>query len=877
MKKIISLLLVLVMSIACLTACTKEEPEKVTPTTAPVATASPVPATPTTAPTEAPAGPSVDDAKDYLFSMYRDSDGATTASDYEVVGVVKVDGVTFNITWTVDAASGVTVGEMNSKKMVTIDVDEKTNTEIKYNLIGTITDANGNKAEIKLAHNVPAYKEFSWAEYVAASDDTTVVVSGVITALIGKSKGNSSNCIYFEDADGGYYLYNLGSDPVADLGLKIGNTIRVTGTKSTYSGTYEIVNASVEVLDTGVTTIEPADYTELFLNAATLKDEALTAKQSSLVTVKGVTIIGIGTDTTYYMWQLGEKQSYARLSSSVCPITADEQAAFKDSFNGHIGYLADVTGILTLYDGAFYISPVTQDCFTNFALPNKTDAEKVAFEAEGLGIPAKVNTDTTVTLPSAGITFTDVAIAYEVTGAEVADGVLALVQTEQDQTVTVKATLTCGAEKLEAEFEIKVEAKADDLSEAAVLEKAFALAEGEAMSGKQVLRGTIVEIPTAYSADYNNVTVNIDCNGQVVQCFRLVGGEELKVGDVITVMGNLKNYKGTVEFDAKCTYSKDLSVDQMKMNITLEKAAALEENTALPGTQVLCGTIVEIPTAYSADYNNVTVNIDVNGTVIQCFRLIGGADLKVGDVITVTGNIKNYKGTVEFDAKCTYLAGEQLAAAKSVLVLTKAAELAEGEVMPNLQTVTGTITAINTEYSADYNNITVTIAAGDQSIQCFRLIGGSELKVGDVITVTGNIKNYKGTIEFDAKCTYVAAGAAPAVVVTPEEPKPTEAPAAVTADPSNPEDIIAKAFSLADGQAMEGTYTLTGAISEINTAYSADYGNITVTITIGDKAIQCFRLVGGEDLKVGDTITVTGVLKNYKGTVEFDAKCTYTK
>ncbi len=875
MKKIISLLLVLVMSIACLTACGKEEVQP-TPTQAP-ATSTPIPATPTTAPTEAPAGPSVNDAKDYLFSMYRDSDGATTASDYEVVGVVKVDGVTFNIAWTVDAASGVTVSEMNSKKMVTIDVDEKTSTEIKYNLIGTISDAAGNKAEIKLAHNVPAYKEFSWAEYVAAAENDTVVVSGVVTALIGKSKGNSSNCIYFEDKDGAYYLYNLGSDPVADLGLKIGNTIRVTGQRSTYSGTYEIINGSVEVVDTGVTEIAPADYTDIFLNAATLKDEALTAKQGSLVTVKGVTIIGIGTDTTYYMWQLGDKQSYARLSSSVCPITPDEQAAFKDGFNSHIGYLADVTGILTLYDGAFYISPVTQDCFSNYALPNKTDAEKVEFEAENLSIPEKVNADTTVTLNAVGGTFTDVAIAYEITGAEAADGVLALVQTEQDQTVTVKATLTCGAETKTVEIAIKVEAKADDLSEAAVLDKAFALAEGEAMSGKQVLRGTIVEIPTAYDANYGNITVNIDVNGKVVQCFRLVGGEDLKVGDVITVLGTLKNYKGTVEFDAKCTYSKDLSVDEMKMNITLEKLAALEEGATLPGTHVLSGKIVEIPTAYDEKYGNVTVNIDVNGTVIQCFRLIGGQELKVDDVITVTGALKNYKGTLEFDAKCTYLAGQQMETAKSVLVLAKAAELAEGEVMPNIQTVTGTITAINTEYSADYDNITVTIAAGDQSIQCFRLIGGKDLKVGDVITVTGNIKNYKGTIEFDAKCTYVMAGAAPAVVVVPEEPKPTEAPAAVTADPANPDDIVAKAFSLADGQAMDGTYTLTGEISEINTAYSADYGNITVTIKVGDKAIQCFRLVGGEDLKVGDKITVTGVLKNYKGTVEFDAKCTYTK
>jgi hypothetical protein len=40
--------------------------------------------------------------------------------------------------------------------------------------------------------------------------------------------------------------------------------------------------------------------------------------------------------------------------------------------------------------------------------------------------------------------------------------------------------------------------------------------------------------------------------------------------------------------------------------------------------------------------------------------------------------------------------------------------------------------------------------------------------------------------------------------------------------------------------------------------------------------IMCYRLSGegAKDLAVGDTITVTGILKNYKGTIEFDAGCT---
>ena len=46
--------------------------------------------------------------------------------------------------------------------------------------------------------------------------------------------------------------------------------------------------------------------------------------------------------------------------------------------------------------------------------------------------------------------------------------------------------------------------------------------------------------------------------------------------------------------------------------------------------------------------------------------------------------------------------------------------------------------------------------------------------------------------------------------------------------------------------------------------------------TLEDMPVQCYRLSGegADTLAEGDTITVTGLLKNYKGTVEFDKGCT---
>ena len=294
-----------------------------------------------------------------------------------------------------------------------------------------------------------------------------------------------------------------------------------------------------------------------------------------------------------------------------------------------------------------------------------------------------------------------------------------------------------------------------DMCVAEVVEKAFALEAGASMKGTQVLRGEITSIPTAYSADYKNITVNIKVGDKEIMCYRLAGGEELKVGDVITVTGTIKNYNGTIEFDKGCTYSKDMSVEEAKQLLTVVKAFELEAGASMKGTQVLRGEITSIPTAYSADYKNITVNIKVGDKEIMCYRLAGGEELQVGDVITVTGTIKNYNGTIEFDKGCTYSKDMTIDEAKDILVVASAFELEVGASMKGLQELRGEITSIPTAYSADYKNITVNIKVGDKEIMCYRLSGGEELKVGDVITVTGTIKNYNGTIEFDKGCTYV--------------------------------------------------------------------------------------------------------------------------
>ena len=96
-------------------------------------------------------------------------------------------------------------------------------------------------------------------------------------------------------------------------------------------------------------------------------------------------------------------------------------------------------------------------------------------------------------------------------------------------------------------------------------------------------------------------------------------------------------------------------LDESKL---LDAAYALEEGASIPAVSVVKGVIASIDTEYSEQYGNITVTIVVNGNTekpVQCFRLKGegAATIAVGDTITVTGTLKNYKGTVEFDAGCT--------------------------------------------------------------------------------------------------------------------------------------------------------------------------------------------------------------------------------
>lgn len=324
------------------------------------------------------------------------------------------------------------------------------------------------------------------------------------------------------------------------------------------------------------------------------------------------------------------------------------------------------------------------------------------------------------------------------------------------------ATLTDGTntESLSWNHILPASMDVDGMTYTQLVDFAYAIEDGVLTEDSYRLFGTISAIDTEWSDEYQNITVSIVAEGREdkpIMCYRLTGegAKELKVGDAITVEGQLTNYKGTIEFNKGCILVG--MGDHPDQSALVKAAFALADGSQLDYPAVLTGTITAIPSAWSDEYGNITVDMDVNGNVVECYRLSGeGAkDLAVGDVITVAGIIKNYKGTVEFDKGCKLVPNEAYHSVKNALSGYK---LQDGEAQEVEKTITGTIATIDTAWSDEYSNITVTIVVNgleDYKIMCYRLTGegAKDLAEGDTITVTGILKNYGGTVEFDKGCT----------------------------------------------------------------------------------------------------------------------------
>lgn len=358
------------------------------------------------------------------------------------------------------------------------------------------------------------------------------------------------------------------------------------------------------------------------------------------------------------------------------------------------------------------------------------------------------------------------------------------------------------------------------LGELELLDKAYALADGEKLSGTPSLTGDIVEIKTPYDAATKSITVVIkigDAADKLVQCNGLQGDyvDGLVVGDNICVQGVLGKAGGVVGFENGCTM------------VYVNKA-----DGSNPGE----GTTTTVP----------------------------------GTSTTTIGG-----GSTTAPSKTTNAPSTQLkVVTDQAKILKDAAALGENESLSYIAQLTGKVLQVE-KYEEKYSSVTLTFKVGDMTIECYRMKGNGadKVKAGDTITVKGVIKNYfyegatKGKIEF---AWHEASGT---------EVTLTKLVASATQDLSTTAKILAAAQALKNGEALQKEVTLTGKVLDIETPYDPNYDNITVNIRVEGVDIKCYRLKGNgvKDIKPNDTITVKGTIKNFNGIIEFDTGCTMTK
>ena len=427
---------------------------------------------------------------------------------------------------------------------------------------------------------------------------------------------------------------------------------------------------------------------------------------------------------------------------------------------------------------------------------------------------------------------------------------------------------------------------------AKIIPEAYALAEGSSLGYDSILTGKIVTVDEEYSSSYKNITVTIAVEGyeeQPIKCYRLKGNgiEELVVGDEISVFGSIKNYKGTVEFDTGCTLTTNPNDVPGDAGEILAAAYALADGESLDGTYTLTGKITEIKDIYNPTFGNISVWMEVEGypeMPILCYRLAGeGADkLLVDDIITVTGSITNYKGTVEFAQGCTLdkvIPGggsAPVAPTDPKQIVEEAYALAEGKALPYIATLTGEITEIGT-YNETYGDITLKIVVFGKEFECYALKGENvqALQVGDIITVTGTIKNYYGKIEFD-KPTLDSVGA-PVVGMTVSGAVVTGADGDTTIELLNGEEVVATVTA----SGKEGTYSIENVAAGTYTLKVSKLNHVTreYTVTVDADLTQDVKihLVGDVDgngkINVGDVSKINSHIKSGTLTDEYMILC----
>ncbi len=832
----------------------------------------------------------LEEVKAYADEYFR-AENASTRADYELPHSLSYDVYSLPLSWSVNVTEGVTVDRQADKTI--IDVNENLAEDLKYTLTLTIThpeDAtktvtvNFNRTVLKAPTLVPAkitkapveekayklhiyhaqlqadyymtgniYKTYEY--YFDISTDFSKAVDVYVEAV--------------ENEEGKFYMYHNGTDTAP--GKKYINA-RKTSDGQHISNYFEDTAETKWSFDAEIGTM--------------------------------VTVINDleGNDTKFYLG---------------CDTDPSHKSISPQSTSENKGYLIEMV--------------------------DRTEipaSDKIAQTKKELSLPAVYVGAGELTLATMGVTFPDATIAWEIvsgSSATVTDGKLVITAPTAATTVVLKATISNGTATPDTK---EMSVKLIPNESVAILDALFALNSGESFANNVTLTGIVSAF--SYNGTYNETYGNISVEMMVaygneyktVGCFRLksdgtsgVSESAITVGDTLTVTGILTNYNdGTFQFDKECTYSTvvngdetdvpgyvapqpnpELITDAYKFVInakgedetfedyfvqaTVSGKFLMTTTSAALGADVYAekvdgsykfyfkteegGKNYITATANSGDSSATLALATETTTVFDYDHTFNCWYTTINDTEYYLGTYSNW--TTLGASKKSFITSANIGVSQYVATLKLSSEFEVEEGATDEEQVAETLKEIKDLGTVYVGNTTVTLPTKGTA---YETVAINWAVVGDGATYSD------GTLTFNPTATGTVT--VTATVVSGDVTDSTKV-FTVKLVPNNAADIVNAVYDLDDGEAIANKVSLSGVITKVDTAYSAEKQYITVTIKVtgadASKTIQCYRLKDGTvtavaNLAAGDNITVNGTLKNYynsynqTNTFEFDSGCT---
>lgn len=235
----------------------------------------------------------------------------------------------------------------------------------------------------------------------------------------------------------------------------------------------------------------------------------------------------------------------------------------------------------------------------------------------------------------------------------------------------------------------------------------------------------------------------------------------------------------------------------------------------------------------------------------------GESPLNIGDKVVIKGHLMKYNTTAEMkNGDVTILERAIVKVDTIKATVCEAVEeceaLADGDNTQDVFIVEAVVTSV-LEQNDNYNTqkFNVTCEDNGKDLQAYNVtMKDGYAAISDKVRLTGKLKKYGSTLELVGDGLVLEKGN---VQIDTVEVNVAEALAAVKA--------------LENGKVSKEVYVITGYIDSISSAYSDQYKNISFYMCDDLKApayeFQAYRVKGGQDLKVGDKVAVTGNLQHY--------------